>query len=156
MTATYCCISAVHRVPVELWREILGFTLGPLLSNPEQDSLAEYKMLFRYYSSRPGLYVHKERIRASLMLVCKLWKDIVSDMDDKIMLVGGPDGYEPDWPPQKKETRSQIYPLSRWETRAVRIIPVPLERSTFSDCLSSWTKNIQDKFRETSRTGHSN
>lgn len=102
MTATYCCISAVHRVPVELWREILGFTLGPLLSNPEQDSLAEYKMLFRYYSSRPGLYVHKERIRASLMLVCKLWKDIVSDMDDKIMLVGGPDGYEPDWPPQKK------------------------------------------------------
>ncbi|CAG7852931.1 SubName: Full=Uncharacterized protein {ECO:0000313/EMBL:CCA76985.1} [Serendipita indica DSM 11827] len=36
------------------------------------------------------------------MLVCKLWKDIVSDMDDKIMLVGGPDGYEPDWPPKKK------------------------------------------------------
>ena len=98
-TASMATEPYIHKVPVEIWREILRCTVGPSLSDPDRDTLRAYDELIMHYPSLAELYIAKEHTRHALMLVCKLWRDIVEEMDDKIV-IGAMDDF--DWPPDKR------------------------------------------------------
>ena len=94
----------IHKVPVEIWREILRCTMGPSLSDPDQDTLRAYDHLLLYHGPLAELYIKKERARRTLMLVCKLWREILEGVDDKIV-IGGMDNF--DWPPSKRRDEAK-------------------------------------------------
>ena len=43
----------IHKVPVEIWREILRCAVGPSLSDPDQDTLRAYDTLFLLPGDNP-------------------------------------------------------------------------------------------------------
>ena len=142
-SATMATKRYTHKVPVEIWREILRLTIGPSLSDPDQDTLRAYDELFMYHGSLAELYVKKERTRHTLMLVCKLWREILEGMDDKIV-IGGTDEF--DWPPSKRRDEANYIqyidlgwnsyredPISTSRMRRGRDAGVIPESSTWDD-----------------------
>lgn len=94
-------------MPVEMWRDIFHLCLG-LAQVDTQGWLLAYDFLRVETTQITRAYQIKEQIRAKLSLVCRLWRDILAEMDDGIV-VSGPDG--PVWPPNRsiEQAKHVIY-----------------------------------------------
>lgn len=93
-------------LPVELWRKIFRFYLGPSLSKPVQHSILDYRrFVFLEVDKAVHMYREMEGKRSALRRVCHTWKAIADQMDD-MLLVSHVDQVE--WPRRSTQVEAKV------------------------------------------------
>ncbi|CAG7848127.1 SubName: Full=Uncharacterized protein {ECO:0000313/EMBL:CCA73555.1} [Serendipita indica DSM 11827] len=93
-------LDAVYRTPIEIWRRIFEFCLGPSLLEITASTLSECQAFLEDEVALLQRYVAVERQRGRIRLVCHSWRQLADSLGDRIV-VSHLDEHE--WPPYRSK-----------------------------------------------------
>jgi hypothetical protein len=74
---------ASQRVPVEVWEHVLYYAIACPLLPSEDDNLVNSLRFFSHYCEDTVDFMHTERTRITLQLVCKTWNAILKSQSQR-------------------------------------------------------------------------